>query len=105
MTVIITLILLATTACGLEHNHRRQPYPRPSLNGSTDVHDRDAERVRAELGAAADWAELGPLGMPVANDHATSSGSSPPPIWTICWPDSTRHTADHPEVSSAAPAT
>ena len=76
MTVIVTLILLATTACGLELNHRRQPYPRPSLNGSTDIHDRDAERVRAELLAAADWAGLQPLGMPVANDQATSNQGS-----------------------------
>ncbi|MFH9728760.1 hypothetical protein [Streptomyces sp. NPDC017260] len=72
MTAIITLILLAAIACGLERNHRRQPYPRPSLNGSTDLHDRDAERVRAELRAAADWA----VGVPVANDHATSSQGS-----------------------------
>ncbi|MEU6183721.1 hypothetical protein [Streptomyces coeruleorubidus] len=76
MTVIIALILLATTACGLERNHRRQPYPRPSLNGSTDVHDRDTERVRAELRAAADWAEPRPLGVPVASDHATSNQGS-----------------------------
>lgn len=72
MTVIITLLLLATTVCGLERNHRRRPYPRPSLNGSTDAHDRDAARVRAELRAAADRGEPRPSGVPVADDLATS---------------------------------
>jgi hypothetical protein len=42
--------LLALLAWGLERNHRRQPpAPRPRLNGTTDVADRDAERVEAEL--------------------------------------------------------
>ncbi|MGW2543201.1 hypothetical protein ACWC5I_20575 [Kitasatospora sp. NPDC001574] len=41
----------------LERNHRRQAGPRPSLHGRADVHDRDAERVRAELRAAADRAD------------------------------------------------
>jgi hypothetical protein len=44
------LPLLALLAWALERNHRRRPpAPRPFLNGSTDVTDRDAERVAAEL--------------------------------------------------------
>jgi hypothetical protein len=42
---------------GLERNHRRQPYPRPPLAGSTDVRDRDAERIHTELRCAADRLE------------------------------------------------
>ncbi|MET8676135.1 hypothetical protein ABZW18_00635 [Streptomyces sp. NPDC004647] len=54
MITLIALGLLAILAWGLERNYGRQPYPRTSLNGSTEVRDRDAERVRDELRAAAD---------------------------------------------------
>lgn len=47
------VVLLAGVVWALERNHRRQPTPRPSHHGSADVQDRDAERVRAELRAAA----------------------------------------------------
>lgn len=53
---LLALALLALLLYGLEHNHRRQPYPRPPLDGSTDLPDRDAGRVRTELRAAADRA-------------------------------------------------
>jgi hypothetical protein len=76
MTVTIALILLALIAWGLERNHLRQPYPRPLLNGCSDVHDRDSERVRAELRAAADWAKSRPSGVSAVNDHATSNQGS-----------------------------
>jgi hypothetical protein len=38
---------------GLERNHRRQPGPRPPLAGSTNVRDRDTERLHADLRCAA----------------------------------------------------
>ena len=47
------VVLLAGVAWALERNHRSQPSPRPSRQSSSDVLDRDAERVRAELRAAA----------------------------------------------------
>lgn len=47
------VVLLAGVVWALERNHRSQPAPRPSRQGSSDVHDRDAERVRAELRVAA----------------------------------------------------
>ncbi|MFD5088084.1 hypothetical protein ACFVYP_19900 [Kitasatospora sp. NPDC058201] len=45
---------IVLVAWALERNHRRRAGPRPSLHGRADIHDRDTERVRAELGAAAD---------------------------------------------------
>jgi hypothetical protein len=46
------ILLVALIVLGLERNRRRQPYPRPR-NGSV-LHDRDLERVAAELRAAAE---------------------------------------------------
>ncbi|MFJ8979570.1 hypothetical protein [Streptomyces sp. NPDC102282] len=34
--------------------------------------------------------------------HSRSSGGSPPPTWTICWPGSTDTPADRQEESSGA---
>lgn len=59
MIALIALALLALLACGLERNRRRS-FPWPPLAGSSDVQDRDAERVRAELRSAADRAEMRP---------------------------------------------
>lgn len=52
---MITLaVLAALVVWALERNRRRQPYPRSSRAGSTDVQDRDLERVLADLRAAAE---------------------------------------------------
>jgi hypothetical protein len=48
-TAAIALILLALLAYALERNHRRQPGPRQPLAGSSDITDRDTQRVLAEL--------------------------------------------------------
>ena len=49
------ILLVVLIALGLERNRRRQPYPRPrNPKGSSDVQDRDLERVAAELRAAAE---------------------------------------------------
>lgn len=53
MTVVVALALIAFVVYGLERTHRRRPHPRRSPPGAVDVPDRDAERVRAELRAAA----------------------------------------------------
>ncbi|MEY9965135.1 hypothetical protein ABIA33_003177 [Streptacidiphilus sp. MAP12-16] len=46
---LIALVLIGLLAYALERNHRRQVGPRPPLAGSSDVMDRDAQRVEAEL--------------------------------------------------------
>jgi len=48
-TAAIALILLALFVLALERNHRRQSGPRPPLTGSSDLPDRDAQRILAEL--------------------------------------------------------
>jgi hypothetical protein len=48
------ILLAALVVAGLELNHRRQPPPVPRTAGSSDIHDRDRERVIAELRAAAE---------------------------------------------------
>jgi hypothetical protein len=48
------ILLLALIILGLERNRRRQPYPRSRTAGSSDIHDRDLERLTAELRAVAD---------------------------------------------------
>ncbi|WP_020389045.1 hypothetical protein [Kribbella catacumbae] len=50
----VILLVLVLLVVGLEWNRRRQPYPRETRAGRTGVQDRDLERVRAELRAAAD---------------------------------------------------
>ena len=47
--VIFIVLVLALIGYGLERNHARQRQPRSRLAGSTDVVDRDTERVIAEL--------------------------------------------------------
>ncbi|MEZ0095499.1 hypothetical protein ABH925_006698 [Streptacidiphilus sp. EB129] len=49
-TTLIALVLIGLLALALERNHRRQPPgPRSPLAGSSDIPDRDTQRVRAEL--------------------------------------------------------
>ncbi|MED7952169.1 hypothetical protein ACFVYP_31215 [Kitasatospora sp. NPDC058201] len=55
LAVLVLWIVLVVWA--LERNHRRLAGPPPSRNGTAGVRDRDAERVRAELRAAADRAD------------------------------------------------
>ncbi|MGW2548264.1 hypothetical protein ACWC5I_47270 [Kitasatospora sp. NPDC001574] len=55
MIGLAALVLwIALVVWGLERNHRRQADLYPSQNGTAGIRDRDAERVRAELRAAAD---------------------------------------------------
>ena len=49
--IIITFIVIALIAYGLERNRRHQAQPRSRLAGSSDIIDRDGERFRAELRA------------------------------------------------------
>ena len=52
LSLTLTLLFLALVAYGLQRNARRQAGPRPPLAGSSDVTDRDLQRIRAELAAA-----------------------------------------------------
>jgi hypothetical protein len=47
--IIIFLIIIALLAYGLERNRRHQAQPRSRLAGSSDIIDRDSERIRCEL--------------------------------------------------------
>jgi hypothetical protein len=47
--IIISLIVIALLAYGLERNRRHQSQPRSRLAGSSDIVDRDRDRLRAEL--------------------------------------------------------
>lgn len=49
MELFFFVLLLAVLALGLERNHHRQSAPHAPLAGSTDVQDRDLERVRHDL--------------------------------------------------------
>lgn len=49
--IIITIIVIALIAYGLERNRRHQAQPRSRLAGSSDVTDRDSERLFADLRA------------------------------------------------------
>ncbi len=46
---IVTFIVIALLAYGLERNRRHQAQPRSRLAGSSDIVDRDSERINAEL--------------------------------------------------------
>jgi hypothetical protein len=52
-TALFVLIVLALVGYGLERNHSRQSAPHSRLAGSTDIQDRDLERVDADLRVAA----------------------------------------------------
>jgi hypothetical protein len=47
--LLLFLTVLALLVYGLERNHARRPYPRSRLAGSSDVDDRDAARINADL--------------------------------------------------------
>ena len=51
--MLVLGLIVVVLVVGLEGNRRRQPYPRQTRAGLTGVRDRDLERVRAELLAAA----------------------------------------------------
>jgi len=48
---VASLIMCAAVIYGLERNRRLQSAVPSRLAGSSDIHDRDAERTRAELRA------------------------------------------------------
>jgi hypothetical protein len=47
--IIITLIIVGLLAYGLERNRRHQAQPRSRLAGSSDIVDRDSQRLFCEL--------------------------------------------------------
>lgn len=49
---VFLVLVIALIGYGLERNHARQTQPRSRLAGSTDIVDRDNERIRDELRAA-----------------------------------------------------
>ena len=49
--IIITFIVIALLAYGLERNRRHQSQPRSRLAGSSDIVDRDSERIFSDLRA------------------------------------------------------
>ncbi|MFB4317201.1 hypothetical protein [Actinomadura sp. 21ATH] len=61
MTALAALLLVVTLVYALERAHRSRPGPWPPLAGSTDAADRDAERVRSDLRAAAGRAAAAPV--------------------------------------------
>jgi hypothetical protein len=52
VTALAELLLLVILICALERAHRRRTGPWPPLAGSSDVTDRDAERLRSDLRTA-----------------------------------------------------
>jgi len=51
LALVLSVLFLVLIGYGLERNERRQSDLKPPLSGSTDVPDRDLQRVRAELAA------------------------------------------------------
>jgi hypothetical protein len=51
MELLITLAVIALVAFALDHTRTRHPtpHPNPHLAGSTDIIDRDTERITADL--------------------------------------------------------
>ncbi len=49
MELLVTAIIVTLVIYGLERNNSRQPNPHPHLTGSTDIQDRDQERITTEL--------------------------------------------------------
>jgi len=47
MELVVTAIVIALLVYALERNHHR--HPAPHLAGSTDIQDRDAERLTTDL--------------------------------------------------------
>ena len=51
LALVLSALFLVLIGYGLERNERRQSGLKPPLAGSTDVPDRDLQRIRAELTA------------------------------------------------------
>jgi hypothetical protein len=51
MELIVAVILIAGLVYGLERNRRHQAQPRSRLAGSSDIVDRDNERIFGDLRA------------------------------------------------------
>ncbi len=51
MELIVAVILIAGLVYGLERNRRHQGQPRSRLAGSSDIVDRDYERIFGDLRA------------------------------------------------------
>jgi hypothetical protein len=51
LALTLTVLFVALIGYGLQRNARRQTGPKPPLSGSSDVPDRDLQRIRAELAA------------------------------------------------------
>ncbi len=49
MELLVTAVIIALVLYGLERNRVRQSQLHPHLAGSTDVQDRDTERIACEL--------------------------------------------------------
>lgn len=49
MELLITAIIIGLIIYGLERNKARQTTPLHHLTGSTDIQDRDQERISTEL--------------------------------------------------------
>lgn len=50
--IIAVLVAVVLLAWALDHAYRRRPHPRNRLAGSTNVIDRDAQRLEGDLVAA-----------------------------------------------------
>jgi|GEM_PF-1374859 len=75
MNVIPLIIMVLLLIAALEHNHRRQPPTPPGLHGSNDHDNRDWARIKLDLLALGDRAEIVPR-KPSALKH---SRLGPPP--------------------------
>jgi hypothetical protein len=49
MELLITALIVGFVIYGLERNNARQTTPLHHLTGSTDIQDRDQERITTEL--------------------------------------------------------
>jgi hypothetical protein len=49
MELLITALIVGFVIYGLERNKARQTTPHPHLAGTTDIQDRDQERINTEL--------------------------------------------------------
>ena len=47
--IIAVLVAAGLVVWALDHGYRRRPYPRNRLAGSTDVYDRDVQRLEGDL--------------------------------------------------------
>lgn len=47
--IIAVLVAAVLLAWALDHAYRRRPYPRNRLAGSTEVYDRDVQRLESDL--------------------------------------------------------